>query len=302
MNQYLLGFRINENDIIIEPNKPDKKRIKISTYFSRTNELVEWLASQYPNLDSLNAAQEELEIVFDQSLGKTPKQREERFSKARGTAKIINWIGGIVGIWTWFWTNPYEFAIIASIAVPIIAIIALKLSKGLIKIDERNNSAYPTICYGFIIPSLGLFMRTLLDFNIFNYDKVWISTSAITIIIMVVLLVSNKEFKIKRVNDWIAVISLSLITFAYGFGVIIILNCLYDKSEPELFNPKVLEKRISAGSSTDYYLQLTAWGQQKEEEEVSVSKEFYNQVNKNDVVKLYFKKGLLEIPWFTLGR
>jgi len=294
------GFRINNNYIIIQPTTKEKKRIKISTYFGKTDELIEWLASQNPDLDLLNAEQEKEEILNDQSLGETVQQRESKLIQAHKTAKILNWVGGIVGIWTWFWAYPYEYAIVLSIVIPVIALIILKFSGGLIRFDEKNGSAYPTIAYAFLAPSLGLFMRAITDFNIFNYEKVWLPTILIAVVIMVVLLIGNKEFSFEKATDWAAVIVTSFIAFAYGFGTIITINCLYDNSEPKLFTPKILEKRISSGKSTTYYFKLTPWGVQKETEEVSVSKELYNQVNKNDVVNLYYLNGLLEIPWFTV--
>jgi hypothetical protein len=294
------GFRIDNNYIVIQPKEKEKKKIKISTYFGKTDELIEWLDSQYPNLDLLNAEQEKEEILNDHSFGETVQQRESKLIQAHKTAKILNWIGGIVGVWTWFWTYPYEYAIILSIVIPIIALIVLKLSGGLIRFDEKNGSAYPTIAYAFLAPCLGLLMRAITDFNIFNYEKVWLPTSLITVIIMAVILLGNKEFTFKKATDWVAVISASFIAFAYGFGTIITLNCFYDNSEPKLFTPKVLEKRISSGKSRTYYIKLTPWGLQKKTEEVSVSKELYNQVNKNDVVNLYYFNGLLEIPWFTV--
>jgi hypothetical protein len=93
---------------------------------------------------------------------------------------------------------------------------------------------------------------------------------------------------------------ISLILFVYGYGSIITLNYIYDKSEPEIFNARILSKRISSGKSTTYYFELTPWGQQKEIDEVFVSKELYKRLEENDEVKIYFNKGKFEIPWFTV--
>jgi len=57
---------------------------------------------------------------------------------------------------------------------------------------------------------------------------------------------------------------------------------------------------ISSGKSTTYYLELTPWGQQKDIEEVSVSKALYNKLEQNDKVNIYYMKGQFDIPWFEL--
>jgi hypothetical protein len=88
--------------------------------------------------------------------------------------------------------------------------------------------------------------------------------------------------------------------FGYGYGAVVTLNCMYDKSEPKTFNATILDKRISSGKSTTYYLELTPWGQQKEIDEVSVSKDLYNNLNKNDKVNIYYMQGKFDIPWFEV--
>ncbi len=90
--------------------------------------------------------------------------------------------------------------------------------------------------------------------------------------------------------------------FGYGYGAVVTLNCMYDKSQPETFSATILNKRISSGKSKTYYLKLTPWGLQKEIDEVSVSKNLYNRVGKNDEVKIYFMKGKFAIPWFEVTK
>lgn len=293
------GYRIEDNYIYIESNIESKKRLKISTYFGKVDEIVDWLTSYYLDLDMLNAEKEELEILANEELGWTIEQREEKLLKARKTAKILNWVGGLVGAWTLFWAGFYEYAVIASIIVPIIAIIALKLSAGLIRIDERKDSAYPSILWAVLAPSMGIFIRALLDFNIFSHDNVWVPSAIITLII-IMLIVGNKEFKFKKVIDFFTFSVIALTFFAYSYGAVVTVNCLYDGSEPEVFNAKVLGKKINSGKSTTYNLELSPWGLQNEIQEVSVSQDLYEQLENEDTVNIYFMKGYLDIPWFIV--
>jgi hypothetical protein len=294
------GYRINEKNIFIESKNKNKKKIKVSKYFANVDEIVEWLSNNYSDLDIVQADQEKEEILKNRELGWSTEEREEKLIKAFKTAKMLNWTGGFIGIWTLFIPNPYEYAIIASIVFPIICLLVLKYSKGLIRIDEKKDTAYPTIFWAISASSLGLCLRALFDYNIFDYSKVWTPSLLITLTYIVVLIIGNKEFKFNKAIDFLIIVIFSILLFGYSYGTIVTLNCMYDKSKPETFNTVILSKRISSGKTTTYYLELTPWGQQKQIDEVTVSKDLYNKLDKNDKVTVYFMKGQFDIPWLEV--
>lgn len=294
------GYRITDQYILIESNNEHRKKIKVSTYFGKADEIVEWLSANYSDLDLVQAYQEKEEILNNEEYGWSSAQREEELIKAHKTSKILNWTGGLIGAWTLFLANPYEYAIIASIIFPIICIIALKHFKGLIRIDERKDTAYPTIFWAIFPASMALCLRGLLDFNIFDYSNIWTPSLLIALTYIALVTIGNKEFKFVKAKDYLTIIGFSIFMFGYGYGAVVTLNCMYDESEPETFNATILEKRISSGKSTTYYLELTPWGQQKEIDEVSVSKDLYSRLEKNDKVTINFMKGHFDIPWFEV--
>lgn len=292
------GYRITEKYIFIESNNAQKKKIKVSTYIEKVNEIKEWLSKNYADLDIVQANKEKEEILNNEDFGCTTVQREEKLIKAQKTAKTLNWIGGLICAWTLFLAN--EYAIIASISFPIICVIIYKYFKGLIRINERKDTAYPTIFWAIFVTSFGLCLRGLLDYNIFEYSKIWTPCSLIALTFIAVLIVGNKEFKFNQAKDYLTILGLSLFTFGYGYGTVVNLNCMYDKSEPESFSATILSKRISSGKSTTYYFELTPWGQKKKADEVSVSKVLYNKLETNNKVSIYFMKGKFDIPWFEV--
>jgi len=294
------GYRITDKYIFIESNNEQKKKIKVSTYFGKVNEITEWLSENYSDLDIVQANQEKDEILNNEEFGWTKEQREDKLIKAHKTAKILNWTGGLIGAWTLFLANPYEYAIIASIVFPIICVIVLKYFNGLLRIDERKDTAYPTIFWAIFAASMGLCLRGLMDYNIFDYSKIWTPSILIALTFIAVLTIGNKEFKFNKAKDYLTILGFSIFMFGYGYGAAITLNCMYDKSEPEKYDATILSKRISSGKSTTYYLELTPWGKQKEIDEVSVSKDLYNKLNQNDKVNIYFMKGQFDIPWFEV--
>jgi hypothetical protein len=293
------GYRFTENYVFIESNTGQK--IKVSTYFGNFNEITKWLAEHFSDLDLVQTILEKEEILNNEAFGWSTEQREEKLIKAQKITKILNWTGGIIGAWILILPNPYEYAIIATIVFPIICVLVLKFSRGLIRINERKDSAYPSIFIAILATSMGLFLRALLDYEIFDYSKIWTPSILIALTFTTVLILGNKEFKFNSAKDFLTVLSFTLFSFAYGYGAVVTLNCAFDKSKPETFHASVISKRISDGKHTSYYVELTSWGKRKEVEEVTVSKDLYNRLEKNDKVRIYFLKGKLNIPWFVVS-
>lgn len=294
------GFKVNEQYIFVEPTDKQKKRIKISKYIGGYSEILYWLSQSYPDLDAQSAIDEEQEILNDENYGWTKEIREKKLIKTRQTSKIINWAAGITAAWTFFYPTPYQYSVLAAMVIPIIALLVVKFSGGLIRVDEKKGSAYPSVIYAFIYPSLGLMLRAILDYDIFDYSNVWFTTILIMLSFLTLLLIKQKEIKFKKKLDYLTVASLALFLFAYSFGTVIQINCYYDNSEPKYFTAKVLDKRISSGKSTSYYLELSTWGQQKEVDEVSVGKGLYDRIEVGGEVNIYFRNGKFEIPWFIV--
>ncbi|MDR6560446.1 MULTISPECIES: hypothetical protein [unclassified Arcicella] len=297
----IMGYRITDKYIIIESNNEHKKQLKVSKYFENTNEIVVWLSKNYSDLNVVESKQEKEEILNNEEFGWTIEQREEQLIKAHKTAKYLNWIGGIIGAWTIFLANPYEYAMTASIIFPVICVCIIRYFKGLIRTDDKKDSAYPTAFLAIFAPSMGLCIRALLDYNIFDYSNVWIPTILIALAYIAILTIGNKEFKFNKVKDYLRLLGFSIFLFGYSYGAVIALNCIYDQSVPENFNATVLSKRINSGKATTYHLELTSWGYQKEINEVTVPEELYNQLGKNDNVNIYFMKGRFDIPWFIVS-
>ena len=294
------GFTVNEQYIFVEPRDKEKKRIKISKYIGGYSEILIWLSERYPDLEEENTLKEEQEILNDKTIGWTREVRDEKLSKARQTAKLINWAAGITAAWTFFYPIPYQYSILTAMIIPIVALFIVKFFKGLIRIDDKKGSAYPSVIYAFIYPSFGIMLRSLLDYEIFDYENVWLLTIAIAVCFLFLLLFKQNEITFKKKMDFVTVGSLSLFLFAYSFGVVIHYNCYYDESESEYFTAKVLNKRVSSGKSTTCYLKLSTWGPQKNVEEVSVGKDLFKRTEIGEQVNIYFRQGKLGIPWFIV--
>lgn len=294
------GYRLTDKFIFIESKNENKKGIKISSYFEKTSEIKEWLSHNFSDLDIVQANMERDEILKNQEFGSNTEEREAKLTKAFQTAKILNWIGGSIGAWTLFFPTPYEYAILASILFPIICLIIIKYHKGLIRVDERKGTAYPTIFWAIFASAMGLLIRGLLDFHISDYSKIWLPSVIILLAYLAVLCIGNKEFTRNDSKINLTILGFAIFIYAYSYSLVVTLNCIYDKSQPILYNSTVLNKRISTGKTKTYYLKLTPWGTAKEAEEVSVSRDLYDKLEYNEKVNIYFMKGRFEIPWYEI--
>ncbi|KIC94480.1 hypothetical protein [Flavihumibacter solisilvae] len=294
------GYRIADKYIIVEPNVAGKKRIKISTYLSNTAEICDWLAEKYPDLDVQAGDEEREEILSSDDYGFTLEEREQKLLAARRISKVINITAGITGLWLIFYPKPYFYLVIAAVAIPLVSLQVIKSFRGLIRVDERKDSAYPSLFWSILICSMSLVLRSVLDFNIYEYSNAWMLALTVSVIYLGVLLVRNKEFEFRSKSEIFTFVGVVLFIMSYSYGSVVTLNCLLDQSSPEAYSAEVKGKRVSSGKSTMYYLQLSRWGKQTEADEVTVSKEMYDATEISDPVTVYLMQGRFEIPWYEI--
>ncbi len=291
------GYTVNDNYIVIEPNEEKKKKIRINKYTGGYDELLVWLLQTFTDLEEQIKIEEKQVILDDKQYGLTPDIRERNFQRAHRISKIINWIAGLTAAWILFFPIPYQYSIMVAMIIPIVALIMMKFSNGLIRLNQRQGSVYPSVAYAFILPSCGLLVRATLDYDILDYSNAWPITIIITLSFLTVLLIRQKEITFKKMSDYWTTLSVALFLFAYSFGTVLHLNCYYDDSAAQYFTAKVLNKKTSSGKVTTYYLNLSTWGQQENADKVSVDKDLYDRIEIGDEVNIYLNDGKLGIPW-----
>lgn len=296
--QEIKGFRADSNSIHIISNSKDKKSIKVTAYIEKSAQVLEWLFNNFIELDGHEAEQEKQKILTDNEFGINAQTREYRLNEARTVAKFINIFGGLTGAWLWFYPRPYSLCLSVGMILPAIAFISLFVYRGLIRFDEKKNSAHPSIIYGFLLPSAGLMLRAIMDYEILEYKSVWIAISIATLTLTTLLVIGTREFKFVNIIDYLTTLSLAGMILCYSFGTYVVSNCLFDKTEPEIFKSEVTDKEISPGKSTTYYLHLKPWGPRTEADRASVTKDEYETTDKGDTVDVYLRLGLLRTPWF----
>ncbi len=295
------GYRVDDNYIRIY-NRSGKARIMLSSYISHKAEIIKKLAKRFKNLDVEEAIQARNELLNDTDYGFTPEQVEESIRRAKRISIHLNVAGVAAAIWAFAYPTPYDVVLMVNILLPIVAMAVTKTSNGLILLNDVKNSAKPNVVWAFLGPVLSLSLRLLFDFHIFSFSNMYALAGGLFVCTLVVLIAGSKEFNLSKAAGRASVFSLVFFLAIYCVLAVLTVNCLFDKTPAETYTAQVLDKRISRGKSTTYYLNLAPWGPQKEVDEVSVNRSFYDETNINDDVHLYYHKGLFNIPWFDVEK
>jgi hypothetical protein len=296
------GYRNTDKTIILFPETRDKKKIEITTYFGRYYWIEQWITSYFVDLDLDDKADEEEQILQNEEFGATVEIREARFVLAKKTARVFNIIGTLSFAWTTFLPTPYAASVVLAMILPVIGMIVIYLFRGLIKLNEKNNSPYPTLAYGILLPVIGICLRAVLDFDLITDENIWVTSASAGVCLVMLLYYGSKELGFRKGEEIFMTIFSAVMFFWFSYSSYVITNCQFDLSQPKIFKSTVIEKSTSTGSMTTYYLILKPWGPKKDNDRVSVTKELYNAIQMNEQVNVFLKKGLLDTKWFYIEK
>lgn len=292
------GFREIPQYISIESNRPEKKGLKISTYYGNMEELFYFLEEEFPNLDAKQYQEEKQKILDDPALGLDTAERAQRLEQAQTTAQILNYAGLAIMLWLFFYPTPYVWGMWAAIILPLVALPFLFIHRGILRFDELNNSAHPSIFVALVTPSLALGLRAMLDYDLLEYRGLWLPVGIIALAFISIILLGTRELDFKKPKDYFKTLGISLLFAAYGFGAFVFLNCYYEDGEPYAYVAEVVDQRISDGSRyTSYYLTISSEEKAGLVEEVEISEDLYYTLSNGDQVGVFEWPGRLGVPW-----
>ncbi|MEJ1242475.1 hypothetical protein WBG78_30280 [Chryseolinea sp. T2] len=294
------GWREGKDELHIIPKNDSLKKIRVTTYFKNSDEIREFLGTNYPNLDAADAQAEEDEILNDEAFGADPEERGIRLEQARKAARYTEWFGWGVAAWLFFYPTPYTLCLSAGILYPLLAIAVCFRYRGLIRGEGNKNEKHPSVMGSFIVVSLMLAFRCMKDINTLDYGFGWFLMAIIAVVVFVMYEFSTSRFKFKNKNELVTVFLFPIFTFAYGYGAVTMVNAVGDRSAPTQYQTEVIAKRISNGKSTSYYLELRRWGDLKEDEEISVTRLMYDDTAIGDGMMISQYPGLLGMSWIVV--
>ncbi|AYL94024.1 hypothetical protein [Mucilaginibacter celer] len=292
--------------LTIKPvNKSDKKiSLADYTYFADAGEIWRWVTMNCRDLDAELQQAELNEIQNDNSFGFTGEERLAELKRLKQFCSYFNYAATAICIWMFAYPKPYDYAILTGLIWPLAVMFVFFLKRDVVTLyngDNKKEAVYPSLGTALVLPVVGLFIRTLLDFKPARFADVLLPAGTVAVILaalFVVILIGAKEKARSNKTTWLTAVVFVLL---YGFTAPVIVNCNFDYAAPKVYAAQVMSQRISTGKHTSYNLTLSKWGP-KESEEVEVSKSLYNEVKVGDMVEVNLKPGLLKIQWFYISR
>lgn len=272
------GYRIGQKVIFIEPVSNDDSKIIIRNYidYSNSDELKNWLIEHFADADALDLKTAKEKFEADQHFGATTNERENALRNAKTTAIVYNVVGGVGGFALIFLYGN-SLATLCGILFPIVGIIIMVFSHGLIKfISSRKTSVYPFIMIGFFVPELVMFLSGC-QYNFYSFANLWLPAIIVSLAMFTALYISgiNKDIKNPKGQGIMMFIFASI----FGFGIIMNINCQLDKSAPKSYHTTVLNKYTTSGKGRHYHIVLNPWQQGDKSKEIDVSYSEYDHTH-----------------------
>lgn len=226
--------------------------------------------------------------------GKTAARAWERMP-----ATLLNALGAMVVCWTMFVPAPYLAAVVACACVPLVALAVMAGRQGWYHFEtlSGSKSTAPALTIALAGPPLALAWRALNDFHILAFAHAWLPAAVAALCYAALLYAWAADIRKKRAYLLMALV----FGFAYGYGAVILGNCLLDRSVPVSYAASVLGKRSSYTAEIhSYYITVSPWGPWTAPREISIRKAIYDRFSVRDNLVFLVRGGRLGIPWFII--
>jgi hypothetical protein len=302
--QDIAGFRSTDKATIIYPTQPDLPRLSISKGIEFHDDFQFWLASNYSDLDQTEAEATRALLLADEELGITAEARADKLERAKYVSNLLGLLGGPVAIWLIFWPQPYTYALVAGLAMPLLVAGALFLFPRLMRLEAGKNQPEASSPLALLLPSIGLLTRAL-DVDLVFSSAAWPVVGGVAVALGVLLMAGSRyslfeHGTLRRGSggEWLLLVGCAA---AYGYGATLTVNKAFDTQAPTLYRAQVQRKHLTQGKGASHYLTLSPWGPRTASEDVKVSAHYYARRLPGDSLTIVTRPGRLGIPWFRLA-
>lgn len=131
----------------------------------------------------------------------------------------------------------------------------------MVSISKQSGEAKYDLADFIEFSGLIILIRVLIDFEFESFYSI-VKVGTVGFLILLLLLgATHKLVDKSNKNKWLIYLTvfgnISIYSYAATYGV----NCVYDNSEPKIYQAKVIGKSISRGRRhTTYYLKVEPWG------------------------------------------
>jgi hypothetical protein len=293
------GCRVGEKVISIIPISDNKKKIIINNYidFADSKDLKKWLQSSFPDLNVIDKEKNKEAVLSDINLGLNVEERESKLKKAKLLAIIYNVFSALAFILMFISTRPFAYYFL--LLYPLLSVIIMLFSKGLIKFFGSKSTVYGTVTFGVFFPSFVLLYTSFSNYPASIYTNFWLPFFIICFILFLLLALPgiNKNAGFVKAQ-YITILIISLI---YACGATQTINGGFDKSVPQKYQSYIIQKFHTNGKGRHYHVRIKQWHENQDTQIIDISESRYGTINANDPVMVYENAGVLHIPWYNVA-
>jgi len=253
-----------------------------------------WMAS-IPDKDVEELQASTAALLADPALGINPTERSERLERARKVANAFHWVTTGMLVWVIAYPRPYDLAVISLALMPWVAVAMVLSSSGFYRLDGLRNEANPQLGTAFVLPPLGLLVRSL-EFDVLDFQRAISTAAIVTVVLLVVIFTLVQELR----GRWHSRLLVAGFFALYAWDVVIIGNARMDQGAAELFEVEIVDKHASTGRNSTYELTLEPWGRRTETNTVTISRNLYYALEVGEKACIGVWPGALQIKWFTV--
>ena len=269
--------------------------ISISNSFDTDDVYRAWF-KQVTDLDQRDREQILSEISQDAELGGTPQERLNALANAKTWAVFLSVVTGVGGAALAFGPAPLQLvAAIVAVLAPLIALFLIQRSPLLYAIFKQKADPRGELSFVLILAAFGLLIH--------GGGLHFVSIQPLLYFIVPFGLIYVASFysisdKTQSRPGTIIVVLFFAGMYSYGLGVVA--DTITDHATATTYSAQVLNKHVSRGRSTTYYLNLAPWGPIENPSQVSVPMRIYDATEPGDEVCLRLHQGSLHIPWYQV--
>ncbi|OYU96559.1 MAG: hypothetical protein CFE21_09245 [Bacteroidetes bacterium B1(2017)] len=237
------------------------------------------------------------------------KVKRSKVALSKLTFHKLDWLEYVtmgLGLWFLFYPKPYDVLFTALLCMPVIGLFLNGFTgrpsiSSLVEISKDDDGSDTYDVADFIdFAAWIILLRVLIDYEYESFYSILIPGTIAFVIMLVILFATHKLIDhTTKSKTWIYV-SLIFNVFLYSYAGTYGANCVYDKSEPKVYNVDVVDKRITSGKHPTFYVKVTPWGHHYDKEEISVPKSQYDEIQIGQAIKIDLKQGLFNIPWYYI--
>lgn len=280
--------------LTIVPNDPRLKPLGLAPDLATDAAFEAWIAA-LPDLNAEDFRASEARILADRTHGATPQKRLARLVAARALAKLLSAAALVVVAWCWIAPLPYLAAVGAAAVLPLLALIIVTLSGGLVRFTRSTTEAHAAVAAVPVCCVAVLAWRVWWDVLLIDLSVAVKAGGVIGLILLALAVIADRSL-----IRFLAIAA--VVAVAYGVSVVTLADVQLDRSPGQNFQSQVIDSHVSShGRSRTYLVKLAPWGPRQSASEFPVPETTFVRLMRGSFVCIRMYDGAFGIRWFSVN-